>query len=90
MIQAVLSNKQHPEYGVATVPFPIVKDEYDHILALLEPLGIGDAVKHDCHIEEVRGDFPALKQMELTNANLDELDYETLLHRRGLSRFVLL
>ena len=28
MIQAVLSNKQHPEYGVATVPFPIVKDEY--------------------------------------------------------------
>ena len=75
MIQAVLSNKQHPEYGVATVPFPIVKDEYDHILALLEPLGIGDAVKQDCHIEEVRGDFPALRQMELTNANLDELDY---------------
>lgn len=75
MIQAVLSNQQHPEYGVATVPFPIVKDEYDHILALLEPLGIGDAVKQDCHIEEVRGDFPALIQMEMTNANLDELDY---------------
>lgn len=75
MIQAVLSNKQYPEYGVATVPFPIVKDESDHILALLKPLGIGDAVKQDCHIEEVRGDFPALKQMEMTNANLDELDY---------------
>src|SRR5574344_2699662 len=75
MIQAVLSNKQHSEYGVATVPFPIGKDEYDHILALLEPLGIGDAVKQDCHIEELRGDFPALKQMEMTNANLDELDY---------------
>ena len=23
MIQAVLSNPSHPEYGVATIPFPI-------------------------------------------------------------------
>lgn len=23
MIQAVLTNSQHPEYGVVTVPFPI-------------------------------------------------------------------
>ena len=23
MIQAVLSNPKHPEYGVATIPFPI-------------------------------------------------------------------
>ena len=26
MIQAVLSNPSHPEYGVATIPFPINLD----------------------------------------------------------------
>lgn len=29
MIQAVLSNADHPEYGVATIPFPIPKEQYD-------------------------------------------------------------
>lgn len=75
MIQAVLVNRQHPEYGVATVPFPISKEEYENTLALLEPLEIGDAVKRDCCVEEIRGDFPALKQLEQSEANLDELDY---------------
>ena len=23
MFQAVLSNREHPEYGVATIPFPV-------------------------------------------------------------------
>ena len=27
MIQAVLSNPNHPEYGVATIPFPIPRDQ---------------------------------------------------------------
>jgi len=75
MIQAVLVNRQHPEYGVATVPFPISKEKYENTLALLEPLEIGDAVKRDCCVEEIRGDFPALKQLEQSEANLDELDY---------------
>ena len=74
MIQAVLASRQHPEYGVATIPFPISK-EYENTLALLEPLEIGDAVKCDCCVEEIRGDFPALKQLEQSEANLDELDY---------------
>lgn len=73
--QAVLSNQHHPEYGVLTVPFPIPSAEYDNIIALLEPLEIGDAVKRDCRIEEVSGCFPVLKQLERTDANLDELDY---------------
>ena len=30
MIQAVLSNPSHPEYGVATIPFPIPNDQYAH------------------------------------------------------------
>jgi len=48
MIQAVLVNRQHPEYGVATVSFPISKEKHENTLALLEPLEIGDAVKRDC------------------------------------------
>lgn len=73
--QAVLANAQHPEYGVATVPFPIKNSDYDNIIALLEPLEIGDAVRQDCRIEEIRSDWLVLKQMEATNTNLDELGY---------------
>lgn len=35
MIQAVLRNAAHPEYGEATIPFPIPEEEYDHCLELL-------------------------------------------------------
>ena len=48
MIQAVLGNLHHPEYGVATIPFPIPHDQYAHCMELLEALEIGDAVKADC------------------------------------------
>ena len=40
MIQAVLSNPSHPEYGVATIPFPIPRDQYAHCMELLEALEI--------------------------------------------------
>lgn len=55
MFRAVLSNPRHPEYGVATVPFPIKNEDYDQIIALLEPLEIGDAVKQNCRIDEIKG-----------------------------------
>ena len=45
MIRAVLGNPNHPEYGVATIPFPIPRDQYAHCVELLEALEIGDAVK---------------------------------------------
>ena len=32
MMQAVLSNPSHPEYGVATIPFPIPRDQYAHCM----------------------------------------------------------
>ena len=48
MIQAVLSNPSHPEYGVATIPFPIPHDQYTYCMDLLEALEIGAAVKADC------------------------------------------
>ena len=53
MIQAVLGNPYHPEYGVATIPFPIPHDQYAHCMELLEALEIGDAVKADCQVQEI-------------------------------------
>ena len=53
MFQAVLGNPGHPEYGVATIPFPIPHDQYAHCMELLEALEIGDAVKTDCKVEEI-------------------------------------
>lgn len=35
MIQAVLGNPHHPEYGVATIPFPIPRDQYAHCMRQL-------------------------------------------------------
>ena len=36
MMSAVLSNPSHPEYGVATIPFPIPRDQYAHCMELFE------------------------------------------------------
>ena len=75
MIEAVLSNKGHPEYGVATIPFPIPREEYGPVVEMAEALGIGGATKRDCHVDEILGAWPALKRLENTRVNLDELDY---------------
>ena len=40
MIQAVLTNSQHPEYGVVTVSFPIPREDFDHVMELLAQLGM--------------------------------------------------
>ena len=56
MMSAVLSNPSHPKYGVATIPFPIPRDQYAHCMELLEALEIGDAVKADCMIAGIDSD----------------------------------
>ena len=58
MMSAVLSNPNHPEYGVATIPFPIPHNQYAHCMELLEALEIGDAVKADCMIAGIDSDRP--------------------------------
>ena len=58
MMSAVLGNPNHPEYGVATIPFPIPRDQYAHCMELLEALEIGDAVKADCMIAGIDSDRP--------------------------------
>ena len=75
MIQAVLGNPYHPEYGVATIPFPIPHDQYAHCMELLEALEIGDAVKADCQVEEINSFYSVLKRMEMLTVNVEELNY---------------
>ena len=75
MIQAVLGNPHHPEYGVATIPFPIPHDQYAHCMELLEALEIGDAVKTDCKVEKVDSFYTVLKRTEMLTVNVEELNY---------------
>lgn len=73
--QAVLSNPFHLEYGVATIPFPLPREEYDHSMEILNALEIGDAVRQDCKVEEILGGYSVLKRIEGQAVNVDELDY---------------
>ena len=75
MISAVLSNPDHLEYGVATIPFPIPHDQYAHCMELLEALEIGDAVKADCQVQEINSFYSALKRTEMLPVNVEELNY---------------
>lgn len=75
MITAVLSNHEHPEYGVVSIPFPIPTAEYDHCIQLLKTLCIGDVLERDCRVDEIRGDWPILKRLEKVAINVEELDY---------------
>ena len=72
---AILSNPAHPEYGVATIPFPLSMKEYDHSMEVLEALEIGDAVRQDCKVDEITDCYPVLKRLEGQAVNVDELDY---------------
>ena len=65
MIQAVLGNPNHPEYGVATIPFPIPHDQYAHCMELLGALEIGDAVKADCKVTKIDSFYTVLKRVEM-------------------------
>ena len=79
MIQAVLSNPSHPEYGVATIPFPIPRNQYTHCMELLEALEIDRAL--------LRGGItdPANVRLRLEDSQLPnevdvllDMEYETL------------
>ena len=75
IIHAVLGNPNHPEYGAATIPFPIPHDQYAHCMELLEALEIGDAVKADCQVQEINSFYSALKRTEMLPVNVEELNY---------------
>ena len=75
VIQVVLSNARHPEYGQFTIPFPIPQDAYDDMVEALKNMEIGDPILQHCHVDELESSYSILKRLEKTNLNLDELDY---------------
>ena len=75
IIHTVIGNRAHPEYGVASITFPIPTEEYPRIIEMLEALEVGDIRKSDCHIAEIESPLPVLKCLEDTDINVDELDY---------------
>ena len=75
IIHTVLGNPNHPEYGVATIQFPIPHDQYAYCMELLEALEIGDAVKTDCQVQEINSFYSVLKHTEKLTVNVEELNY---------------
>ena len=75
MFQAILSNPDHPDYGVVTIPFPIPHNQYAHCMELLEALEIGDAVKADGKVEKIDSFYTVLKRTEMLTVNVEELNY---------------
>ena len=75
MLTTVIRNKDHPEYGVATIPFPVKTEDYDEIMGMMEQLEIGNAVASDCYIESIDSWYGSLKCLEGKSVNFDELDY---------------
>ena len=75
IMRTALGNPNHPEYGVASIPFPIPRDQYAHCMELLEELEIGDAVKADCQVQEIDSFYSVLKRTEMLTVNVEELNY---------------
>lgn len=75
VFKATLNNRTHPEYGDASIPFPIPGSEYDHAIELLEAMGIGDAKAQDCRVAEISSTYPILNRLVTQSINVDELDY---------------
>ena len=74
-MNATLCNRDHPEYGVATIPLPIPDEEYAHCMELLEALEIGSVSGHDCYVDQITDAPPSLDMLEGTMINVDELDF---------------
>ena len=75
IFKAVVSNKAHPEFGQAAIPFPIPDSEYDHTIGLLEDMRIGFSIDRDCQVDRLDSEYPILNRLITQNVNVDELDY---------------
>lgn len=74
-MNATISNKQHSDWGCATIPLPIPDEEYAHCMALLEQLQIGGVTERDCRIDKLDRSPAALVVLEGQEVNIDELDF---------------
>lgn len=75
IFKATVSNKAHPEYGQAVIPFPIPDSEYDRTIGLLEDMDIGSPTGQDCRVDRLESQYPILNRLTTQNVNVDELDY---------------
>ena len=75
VIQAVLSNTQHPECGQVTIPFPIPVDQYDKTIEMLQAIDLGFSVNRDCKVDEIDSRYFVLDSIKGTLVNIDQLDY---------------
>ena len=75
VIQAVLSNTQHPECGQITIPFPIPVDQYDKTIEMLQAIDLGFSVNRDCKVDEIDSRYFVLDSIKGTLVNIDQLDY---------------
>ena len=75
VIQAVLSNSQHPEHGQITIPFPIPPEQYDQAIEMLQAAELGFSINRDCKVAEIDSAYPVLETLNGTMVNVDELDY---------------
>ena len=75
MLHVTLSNPLHPEYGQASIPFPIPQKEYDNVINILGALEMGDPVRRDCHVDSIDTPWPILKRLADAQINIDELDF---------------
>ena len=74
-MNATISNKEHPDWGCATIPLPIPDEEYSHCMEMLEQLGIGGVTARDCHIDRLDRSLAVLDVLEGQEVNIDELDF---------------
>ena len=75
VIQAALSNTQHPECGQVTIPFPIPVDQYDNTIEMLQAIDLGFSVNRDCKVDEIDSRYFVLDSIKGTLVNIDQLDY---------------
>ena len=75
VIQAVLSNTQHPECGQVTIPFPIPVEQYDRTIEMLQVIDLGFSVSRDCKVDEIDSRYSVLGAVQGTLINIDQLDY---------------
>lgn len=75
IIQATLSNAKNPENGKNEILFPLEQKDYAGEIQRLGELGIGDAVKQDCLVEDIDSGYEVLGCLKGQVVNVDELDY---------------
>jgi len=75
IIKTVLHNPQHPEYGQATVSFPIPNDQYDQTIEMLQAMELGFSRNRDCMVDELDSSYSVLEALKDTLVNMDQLDY---------------